>query len=670
MYIVNNLIINFTKLVNEQSNIYSLKIGNKTFELLLDFIHNELEPPLLLIKNKYNQIEENLLSEILKIIDTFPNYYLIVKNKLNLGTIIKNISSFYDEAKEILLKYTDDLYTDLSSYTFKLIHYTFISGLYSYDKECNDPICLINFNKINNYNKINRKQRRLSSKINNIKNKIKNITNMLSNQQKRNLDGYNSKMGAITENDICEYIFEIRDNLYNFNNSLLNEDYKNMKNTLNKFLIKNSNLYLIKLKQNINIIASKFSTILTKNVYNQLDNKLFKQYFEIESYINNYSNILEKRINKFSSLLNYSSKLIEKNYYTLYRKVNGYFQLFSNLIHEKLKYISYNDLKSYNHRILNEDYISSEIKDRSFYYTKRMNNYFDNEYNSTIKDWNRNVYEENKKYEEQYNSEENGNENKTNLDGNYQGDNTNNKEDFDIEDQQTESLDTNIEFEEEELDFNLDYDDTSIKSINYCIFLNNYKHSFANIPSIKIIPGLNLGFSIAPIINAKICIGIGPFINNNNNGDNSFYMDIFGDAELSMDFSLGFYKPSKFSRIYLYYNFGIKGILGSGKIGMRLNLYFTGEKKTMFSIKIYHQIEEFKFVFFIYYHYNIFSLFRSVRIKISIFEKKMDSSLLYYYSKTIYYLYEKLKEIKELCIEEINTRKFSIETKTINKCYN
>ena len=667
MFIINNLIINFTKLVNEQNNQYSLKIGNKTFELLLDFIHNDLEPPLLLIKNEYNQIEENLLGEILKIIDTFPNYYLIVKNELNLETIINNIYSFYDEINKIFINYSDDLYKDLSSYNYKLIYYTFINGL-SCDKEC-DPTCLMNLNKKNNENN---KQRRLSPQINKLKNKMKNERNISSNQQKRNLDGYNSKMGAITENDIYGFISEIKDSLFNFNNSYLNNDYKKMKNSLNSFLIKSSNVYLVKLKQNINIVASQFSTILTKNIYNQLENKLFKQYYEIESYIKNYSKLLEININKFSSLLDYSSKLIENNYYILYEKVNGYFQLFSDLIQEKLKYIDNNGLKSNNHRILIEDNFL-EAKRRSFDKTNRMDGYYDYRYNSSTADWNKTYYDK-LENDEGYHSGGIGNENQTNLDDNNQLDNDGSNgnlahnEEYKYLYKETES--TEIEIEEEEFEYNLDFDyDTSTNIIPSCIELRNIKLSFLDFGSIKIMPGLDLGFIIEPLINGRVCIGIGPFKNNKNKNDNSFYIDIFGESELAINFAFGLYIPSMYSPVSLSINFGIKGILGSGKIGMRLNIYFTGENKKMFSQSSYYQTKSYEFHFYINLMFEINLLFVRFTLRIPIYDKILYTLYSYYYGKTRYYLYDKNKEIKDLCVEEINTIKFSVETRTINKCY-
>ena len=147
-----------------------------------------------------------------------------------------------------------------------------------------------------------------------------------------------------------------------------------------------------------------------------MENRLFKQYFEIESYIKNYSKLVEININKFSYLLNYSSNLIEKNYYILYGKVNGYFQLFSDLINEKLKFINYNNLNSYNHRILNEDN-SLEIKRRSFDKANRMDDYFDDRHNSCTTNYNESSYDK-LKHDEGFISEGSGKENLTNFDEN------------------------------------------------------------------------------------------------------------------------------------------------------------------------------------------------------------------------------------------------------------
>ena len=215
MLIIKDSIINYTELVNNQSNKYLMKISDKPLNLLGQFIHNDLEPPLLLIKDEYSKIEENLLKDILEIIKTFPDFYSLVKNELDLESIITNISSFYKEIKKILIDYVNFLDKDLESYINKISYYAFIDGLSSYDSPCNESFCMVNLENNNNLN--NQKKRRL--------NKIRKIKNINITKNIRNLDGYNSKMGAIKEDDIDSYILEIKDTLFNFNNSYLNKEY-------------------------------------------------------------------------------------------------------------------------------------------------------------------------------------------------------------------------------------------------------------------------------------------------------------------------------------------------------------------------------------------------------------------------------------------------------------
>ena len=70
---LNEIIIYYTILVNNQNNRYYLNISDKPFNILYEFIHNNLEPPLVLIQEQYNSIEERLLQELFNIIDNFPN---------------------------------------------------------------------------------------------------------------------------------------------------------------------------------------------------------------------------------------------------------------------------------------------------------------------------------------------------------------------------------------------------------------------------------------------------------------------------------------------------------------------------------------------------------------------------------------------------------------------
>lgn len=46
------------------------------------FIHQDLEPPLILILDKYNKIEAELLNRIKTLVDEFPDCYSDIKKNL------------------------------------------------------------------------------------------------------------------------------------------------------------------------------------------------------------------------------------------------------------------------------------------------------------------------------------------------------------------------------------------------------------------------------------------------------------------------------------------------------------------------------------------------------------------------------------------------------------
>ena len=74
-------------------------------------------------------------------------------------------------------------------------------------------------------------------------------------------------MGPITENDIIDNLNIIKESLYNFNKTYLSKDYKYIKSNFNRFINNINNSYLVQLKRSLNIVALKFSTILTESSY-------------------------------------------------------------------------------------------------------------------------------------------------------------------------------------------------------------------------------------------------------------------------------------------------------------------------------------------------------------------------------------------------------------------
>ena len=139
----------------------------------------------------------------MSIIESFPDYFGIIKNKFNLEEIYNNISLFFDYTNELLINYTEILDKDLKSYINKLVQNIFINGLYILDEPCNESF--FNFDDF----------------LNSIKNTTKESEGKIKKLINKNiigLNGYNSKMRAISENDINYYILEIKDTLFNLNN--------------------------------------------------------------------------------------------------------------------------------------------------------------------------------------------------------------------------------------------------------------------------------------------------------------------------------------------------------------------------------------------------------------------------------------------------------------------
>ena len=161
---MNELIINYNILVENQNNRYNFIVGEKPFKLLNQFIETELEPPLFLIKEKYNEIEQKLLSEIKIIADNFPDCYSTVKENIILSRIEK-VEMYLNDINLTLIKFKEEMIEDIGSYINKLIHYSYINGLLTFDQPCNESYCSIPKEKEENstnrrLNKENNKRRK------------------------------------------------------------------------------------------------------------------------------------------------------------------------------------------------------------------------------------------------------------------------------------------------------------------------------------------------------------------------------------------------------------------------------------------------------------------------------------------------------------------------------
>ena len=346
MTYLNILILNYMIVVDNQYNYFTFKMTDKPFNLLNSFIKENLEPPLLIIRNKYNTIEETLLNEIIKIVNRFPDYFSIIKSKLNLESINEKINLIGNKIDKIFIEYKDILFEDTDSYISKIIHYSYIKGLNTFDRPCNESFCLFDFGKINQTKKRRNDENYRNKKFNKFKKKKTDSKNSII-RKKRNLQKYDETMGPITEEDIIDNLDLIRESLYNFNKTYLNKDYKYIKTNFKRFINNINNSYLIKLKRSLNIVAIKFSTILTESSYKNLEDIIFNQYYDIELYINNISNFIELSKIEILDKLNHSSVLLASIFNKTSKKITGFYTVLIELIQKKFKNINKEEYNSY-----------------------------------------------------------------------------------------------------------------------------------------------------------------------------------------------------------------------------------------------------------------------------------------------------------------------------------
>ena len=132
--------------------------------------------------------------------------------------------------------------------------------------------------------------------------------------------------------------------------------------------------------------------------------------------------------------------------------------------------------------------------------------------------------------------------------------------------------------------------------VNFCFDLFELKIKKFVFP-IKLCPYIECAISIIPSIKSDICIGLGPefHFGKGDSEENSFNIDLSGGASAGVTLDFGVYIPSLKSPIRFSFNVGLTGILGSGKVGIQLFLYF----KEKFKVDLYYEFKAFEFSFYV-----------------------------------------------------------------------
>ena len=536
-----DLINNYTILLKQQNMRFKFIFSDKTFDLLNNLTENELRPPLLLIKQSYNSIEDALINKIMEIVNNFPNFYSLIKEKLSIESKLENITIVYSEINSSLYEYREILNKEIDQYFIKLVTYSFINGFNIYEGECKHEFCKKfdpenndTKNKIDNFddNKVNDTNNNSGQTNNENENKANNYDLLSFNEIKKKINNYvdinkpeefDSTKGSLGRYDVLFYLYKIHNTLLNFNDTLLNKEYKSINRTVNGYINKINTTYLGLLKRSFSITLMKFLTIITEDNFERLEQEIYKQYYKIESYINQKSYQIRSDIDNFLYKLNSTSNFIEVIDYLNYFRIESYYDIISSSIQKKL--------------------IVPNKKS-----TRKVSNII-----------------------------------------NYK---RNTRKESDI-----------ISYEEDRYDFGFSSGETFNAYLNVQKFFNKSKNHMGYVSKFNISVSLNyssnfslywsknwtipipIDFRLYPNIKAILIFestaGIGINLIPFDFREKKFclHLNPYAKAEAYTNFEIGVYYPGKNGAFEMSLSIGIKGILGSGEVGLDLKLYFNSELK-------------------------------------------------------------------------------------------
>ena len=181
-----------------------------------------------------------------------------------------------------------------------------------------------------------------SSGISSLKRKINKIIDLDSNIK------YDSSKGSLSKDDLLYYLSLYEKTLYSLNGTYLNNDFKNIKKAVNKFITKINMTYLIKLEKSFSMTLLKFSTILTENSYEKLKKNVYKQYYNISEYIYEKSNDLNNETDSYIDKINKTSFLIEIIDSLVSYRILSYYDLINDAIQNSFAHLGIYKLRRRN----------------------------------------------------------------------------------------------------------------------------------------------------------------------------------------------------------------------------------------------------------------------------------------------------------------------------------
>lgn len=288
-------IINRTKEYNDnvkqQNYSFFFKVSNKAYNLFYNYTREKLEPDLIEIKNKYDEIQNEMLIQIYKKVDENPDYYPLIIEKYQTDNIKVLIENYTQNIENLM----NDFSTIIINNSDYKRNFEDLKKLYETKRYLRYKRKLSQFGKVypNNFK---------------IKKNSKNIMdNNINNNKRRKLS--NIFYGYLCFNDVTKELLKINETINNFYELFNNNELNYLNNTLIN-TNKKIDIYTNNLQNQIDNIILKMSNIFTKEKLKELNNRISKDTNLIKLYVQNHTKIITFQLNIFNNIVNNKSKLI------------------------------------------------------------------------------------------------------------------------------------------------------------------------------------------------------------------------------------------------------------------------------------------------------------------------------------------------------------------------
>ena len=418
---------------------------------------------------------------------------------------------------------------------------------------CDQAYCLINNTRTNNNRRLNSNTNTINIGYDlNITNNNKFINNSKSKYWKKNknilfkrkLEEYDSSNPGLSKDDVIEYIEDIKSSILEFYTNYLGQEYKYINTVVNKYLIKINGTCLNNLKRSFSIKLKKFSTLITEEKMEFLNNKILFQYYQIEPFIHERSSFIQELINNFTDILDNTKEINLLISEHVYEKANLYYDLLTDNIQSKYEIIGFTQLRK----------LESKYEDMTYYkYALKFGSGID-ELNKHLSEVDKYLWSKEKQI---------------------------------------------ISYIKDKFGFNSGTNFNFTKIVKIFKFIKSIKKFFdkdffnKNYPfeiPLPIFPYLILTISF------HIKLGSHLDIYPITEGTIGLCTDLNVRGEIGVGVDVGIYIPKGKAPLQISLSAGINGILASGRVGFRLNFYLVAEK---YETDLYFIFNAFTFEFYV-----------------------------------------------------------------------